>query len=387
MNSTSSPMPTSAWWNPSLSRRQTVLGLGISTAVILIAAALSYTRLAPSGGFDGPRPGSSSSGGAGGGFAGAFSIPKDAFKLIPRDEIHAGGPPKDGIPALTNPKTVQASAAGLAPADRVIGVVIDGEARAYPLRILNWHEIVNDTLGGKPIAVTYCPLCDSAVVFDRTIGGEVREFGVSGLLYNSNVLMYDRQEDEAKESLWSQMMLAAVVGPAAQEGLELELLPAQLTTWESWSATHAKTTSLSFDTGHARNYDGNPYAGYFSSPQLMFPVKTQGEPAPDADALPAKEPTIVVSLGGTLKGYPVSRLRAALVSGAVTDEFAGRRFTFTEVDGGEGLYQVTDSAGGPVPAAFTFWFEFRAAHPKAEVFEFPGTPTANSTPAREQPRP
>lgn len=312
----------------------------------------------------------------------------DTFSLIPLDEIHAGGPPKDGIPALTNPKTVRASTAGLAPADRVIGVVIDGEARAYPLRILNWHEVVNDTLGGKPIAVTYCPLCDSAVVFDRNIGGEVREFGVSGLLYNSNVLMYDRQGgDESKESLWSQMMLQAVCGPAAEAKLELALLPAQLVTWEAWMKTHPGTTTLSFDTGHERDYDGNPYAGYFATDRLMFPAMPLSGVAADAGSLPNKEKVIVLSVAGVLKGYPVSRLRAALVSGAVTDEFAGRRFTFTEVDGGEGLYQVTDSAGGPVPAAFTFWFEFRAAHPKAEVFEFPGTPTANSTPARERPRP
>lgn len=122
--------------------------------------------------------------------------------IIPKNEIRSGGPPKDGIPALTNPAVIRAQdAAYLNAADRVAGVAIGEEARAYPLKILNYHEVVNDKLGGVPIAVTYCPLCDSVVVFDRRTEAGVREFGVSGLLYNSNVLMYDRSG--RPESLWS----------------------------------------------------------------------------------------------------------------------------------------------------------------------------------------
>lgn len=112
---------------------------------------------------------------------------------VPVDEIHSGGPPKDGIPALTNPEFIAGNQASyLGPSDRVIGVVAGSEARAYPLRILNYHEIVNDRIGQLSIAVTYCPLCDSAAVFDRRTPLGEREFGVSGLLYNSNVLLYDR---------------------------------------------------------------------------------------------------------------------------------------------------------------------------------------------------
>ena len=141
---------------------------------------------------------------------------------VPVEEIHSGGPPKDGIPALSKPRLIAAGEATyLKPADRVIGVAIEGEARVYPIRILNYHEIVNDKIGGRPIAVTYCPLCDSAAVFDRETPRGVREFGVSGLLYNSNVLMYDR--DEKAESLWSQLRTEAVTGVQVRN--QLKLLP------------------------------------------------------------------------------------------------------------------------------------------------------------------
>lgn len=359
------PLP---WWRRLFTPTQTASGLVRGIGLVLGASFAYYLTNRPV-----LTRGQMCSDVAGGGGVGPFKVPETSTCLIPKDQILGGGPAKDGIPALTNPATVPGIAeTHLNPGDRVIGVLLGGEARAYPLRILNWHEIVNDTLGGSPIAVTYCPLCDSAVVFDRNIGGQVREFGVSGLLYNSNVLMYDRQGgDESKESLWSQMMLQAVDGPAAEAKLELDLLPAQLVTWEAWMQSHPGTTTLSFDTGHQRNYDGNPYEGYFATDRLMFPARPQGEEAADAGALPRWERVIVVRVTGKLKGYPVSRLHAALVSGVVTDESGGKRFTFTAVDGGEGVYRVRDSAGDPVPAAFTFWFEFRAIHPEAEVFSIP----------------
>jgi hypothetical protein len=271
---------------------------------------------------------------------------------------------------LSNPKTVSAISSGLQPADRVIGVVIGGEPRAYPLRILNWHEIANDSLGGLEIAVTYCPLCDSAVVFDRNVGGQVREFGVSGLLYNSNVLMYDRQEEDEDESLWSQMMLKAVVGPAAKEGLELEVLLAQLTTWAAWVGRYPHTTSLSFETGHQRDYVGNPYESYFESSEMMFPVKPRGKAPADLKTLPDKEPLLIVSIDGRLKGYPVSRLRAALGEDGtrVVDTFNDRELVFESVDEARSTFEVYDLDGHPVPVAFSFWFKFRTAHADADVY-------------------
>lgn len=353
-----------------LSAKKAALGLSLGVLISGALFLLLYQTL---------RPQYFASGGLGGSDTGlrnnlVFTVDDKDFSLIPKDEILSGGPAKDGIPALTDPAVVSADESGLNAADRVIGVEIAGEARAYPLRILNWHEIVNDTLGGQPIAVTYCPLCDSAVVFDREIGDQVREFGVSGLLYNSNVLMYDRQEDPERESLWSQLMFAAVVGPAAEEGLELEMLPAQFTTWEAWSERFPDTTSLSFETGYRRNYGANPYTDYFQSSRLMFPVNPPGEEAADLADLPNKEPVIIISIDGALKGYPVSRLKEALASGAKTlvDEFQGKEITFTAVDDARETFQVTNEQGNAAPIAFSFWFKFRAAHPQAEIFNVKG---------------
>ncbi len=368
MKHTTSAVPAVSFWRRRLSRMQTATGLAVSILFIVAAASTVYYvkwRANPflSGIPAGPTDSRRAS-------PMPFGVGADVFSLIPKNEIYAGGPPKDGIPALTNPRTVSAISSGLQPADRVIGVVIGGEPRAYPLRILNWHEIANDTLGGRDIAVTYCPLCDSAVVFDRRVDGEVREFGVSGLLYNSNVLMYDRQGDESAESLWSQMMLKAVVGPAAERGLKLEVLPAQLTTWSAWVARHPQTTSLSFQTGHRRDYGNNPYESYFTSNEMMFPVRPMGKSPNDYDSLPGKEPLLIVSFDGRLKGYPVSRLREALDADAstVADTFAGRTLVFGAVDEARTTFEVYDGDGKPVPIAFSFWFKFRTAHPDAEVF-------------------
>jgi hypothetical protein len=138
--------------------------------------------------------------------AGAAVMAENAFdlrrSLVPADEIHAGGPPRDGIPALTDPKFIPAAQADfLADEDRILGLNLGGEARVYLIAILNWHEIVNDRIGERAVAVTYCPLCGTGIVFDAQVDGRPMEFGVSGLLYNSDVLLYDR----STESLWSQI--------------------------------------------------------------------------------------------------------------------------------------------------------------------------------------
>ena len=149
--------------------------------------------------------------------------------IIPQSEILPGGPPKDGIPSLTSPLFVsRADAKFMDDEDRVIGVSRGNEAKAYPLKIMDWHEAVNDTVDGLPMAVTYCPLCDSAAVFDRRLPDRIFELGVSGWLYNSNVLLYDRGAAEG-ESLWSQLMRKSVSGPAVQQ--RLQPLPLELTTW------------------------------------------------------------------------------------------------------------------------------------------------------------
>ncbi len=277
---------------------------------------------------------------------------------IPRGEILAGGPPKDGIPALTDPDMRSSAEVNwLKPDDRVIGIARDGEARAYPLRILNWHEAVNDRIAGLPVIVTYCPLCDSALVFDRRAGGEVREFGVSGLLYNSNVLLYDRQPDSDQESLWSQIMMEAVCGPAA--GTQLTLLASSLTTWEDWSNRYPETLVVSQETGYERDYGRSPYTAYFESPGLMFPV-SQSEHSSKHEN---KEQVLVIAVGDERRVLPFSRLGDGPVKGRV----GGRELLVERTANGN--VHVTPADGGEDPAtAWMFWFVWAAMYPEGLEF-------------------
>ena len=298
---------------------------------------------------------------------------KSAFALIDTNEILAGGPPKDGIAALTNPRTVGAADAGYMRAnDRVIGVEIGGEARAYPLRILVWHENANDTLGGKPIAVSYCPLCDSAIVFDREIDGHVREFGISGKLYRSNVLFFDRQTNAEDESLWSQLQMKAVVGPAAKAGLKLQLLDAELTTWADWLERHPTTTVLSKNTGHGRNYDVPAYADYFATDGIGFGAHGKPKRRPD---LKNKDPIVVVEAGGERRIYIVRDVaKAAGGDRTIEDTLGGVKLRLTYLAEAESLrVEATGGdSGGETPTihpVYTFWFAWEGLFPGVEIWE------------------
>lgn len=299
--------------------------------------------------------------------------------IIPQDQIVGGGPGKDGIPAITDPEVVPAASAGyLRPEDPVVGVEVGGKTRAYPLRVLVWHENVNDTLGGQPIAVSYCPLCNSAIVFDRKVGGEVREFGISGLLWNSNVLLYDRQGGSAKkESLWSQVGMRAVCGPAARRGLKLEALSSQLLSWQRWRRRHPETTVLSLDTGYSRNYGRHPYERYFRSDGLMFPVTSS---AAERRRFPNKEQMVVISVGGRLKAYARSEIaRVAGGDARMTDTFAGARMRFTyhrDTDRVSVRFLQKPEDGGETAVAHMFWFAWKSVYPDAPVF----TPSDRSRP-------
>ena len=275
--------------------------------------------------------------------------------VIPADEIRAGGPPKDGIPALTDPRTVSALVAKyLQPADRVAGVVIGQQARAYPLKILNYHEIVNDRLDGKPIAVTYCPLCDSVAVFDRETKEGVREFGVSGLLYNSNVLMYDR--GGRPESLWSQVLAAGVSGPGASR--PLRVLPVELTTWQDWQTRYPQTSVLSDQTGHARNYQASPYGAYFAGPNLMFPAR------PVSDRLPAKSLVLGLWSGEQARAYPLAAFDPR--GETVDQQLDGKRFRLV-YDGRHQSLRVTEADDG-LQWMYSFWFAWYAFRPHTGVY-------------------
>lgn len=278
---------------------------------------------------------------------------------VPRAEILAGGPPRDGIPALTDPRVVKPDAADhVEPSDRVVGIALGGEARAYPLSILTWHEIVNDTVGGVPVAVTYCPLCDSVAAFDRRTADGVKTFGVSGLLYNSNVLMYDREGNP--QSLWSQLRGASISGPAP--GTALTPVPADLTTWVAWRKRHPATTVLSDETGHIRAYGDNPYRDYFARPDLMFGVR------PTSDRLPAKERVLGVWLPeGAARAYPLSAFEPATDPVELRDEIGGRPVTLRYDPESQSL-RVLEAPEG-TRWSHAFWFAWYAFHPETTVHQ------------------
>jgi len=275
--------------------------------------------------------------------------------VIPVNEIFAGGPPKDGIPALSDPEMLPADAARyLQPTDRVAGVALGGEARAYPLRILTQHEIVNDTVGKVPVAVTYCPLCDSVAVFDRRTALGLREFGVSGLLYNSNVLMYDR--GGRPESLWSQMAGAGVSGPAGR--VVLKTLPVDLTTWQDWVRRHPETKVLSTRTGHGRDYTRNPYRAYFATGRLMFPVRRTDR------RLPPKTPVLGIWVEHQAKAYPVSVFGRQ--ARTVQQQLGGKRLTIAFDPEAQSLRVVKADEG--VEWVYAFWFAWYAFRPQTALF-------------------
>lgn len=288
---------------------------------------------------------------------------------IPVDRIVAAGMPKDGLPALedpavTTPEGLQAARGSrrgkvLVPSDRVVGVHLGGAARAYPLRFLAWHEVANDTLAGWPIAVTYNPLCDSVVVFSRRAGDQVLTFGVSGLLYNSNLLMYDRSSGGGPESLWSQLLARAVAGPAAAESHALEVLPATVTTWTRWREAHPDTTVLAPDVRLAAQYRRDPYASYFGSDKLRFPV----EPLMSTSEMALKSPVVVLRFRGRSVAVPFSVVRANADPDGVWDTAVdGLTVRFT-LGGRPSTVDVQLADGSGVGVVYTFAFAWHAMHP------------------------
>jgi hypothetical protein len=223
-----------------------------------------------------------------------------AEHIVPLEEFQSGGPPKDGIPAIDRPRFVSTGDADafLAPREPVAVLELGGIARAYPLQILVWHEIVNDEIAGHPVAVTYCPLCNSTVAFSREVAGRTLDFGTTGMLRNSDLVMYDRQT----ESWWQQLTADAVVGELT--GAKLAVLPSQILPWSEFMRLHPDGEVLSRHTGFDRPYGQNPYRGYDqpNSHPFLFFGKTN-------DSLPPKERVAAVATGdGRAVVYPFDRL-------------------------------------------------------------------------------
>ncbi len=219
--------------------------------------------------------------------------PGDSDWLIPKNEVFDGGPGKDGIPALTDPDMIPASQVDfLFDDDLVIGFSYNGEIRAYPHAILDWHEIINDAPGGLPVAITYCPLTGTGIVWDRELDGKMTTFGVSGLLYNTNLIPYDRLTD----SNWSQLALTCVNGTL--KGQKVKTYRMIETTWRTWKELYPNSTVVSMNTGFSRKYGRYPYGDYKTNDdKLLFPVNVTD------DRLPAKERVLAVVIDEAVMAY------------------------------------------------------------------------------------
>ena len=278
------------------------------------------------------------------------------------DEIRSGGPPKDGIPSIDNPafKAV-AEVTDLSATEPVIGLAINGDARAYPLRILTWHEIVNDTVGGVPVSVTYCPLCNSAVVFERTVAGEVTEFGTTGKLRNSDLVMYDR----ATESWWQQFLGEAIVG--ARTGTRLTIIPARLESWERFAARFPEGQVLIPNNPGLRPYGANPYVGYDSA---FEPFLYDGE-MPEGIA-PMQR---VVAVGDKAWSLALLREKGTIEDGDLVLNWEPGQASALDtraIDEGRDVGNVTvqrSAAEGMIDVAYdvTFAFVFHAFRPESEI--------------------
>jgi hypothetical protein len=289
-----------------------------------------------------------------------FPATKNGFDLsdssVPEIEILDSGTRKDAIPALDQPKFIAAEEADfLKRKDRILGVYHNGIAKAYPIKILDWHEIVNDTYDDEAILVSYCPLCGTGMVFSAQAKDFAITFGVSGLLYNSDVLLYDRPTS----SLWSQILGRAVTGPL--KNTALKPIPSSHTSWQEWQARHPETLVLSRETGFRRNYRESPYLDYARSGKLMFPVSQKNS------AYRNKEMVLGVQLGDHYKAYPFKELKSHGQS-RFTDEFAGKLFSIEWLPNDK-TARAFDQHGNELPTVLAYWFAWYTFHPDTLIFE------------------
>lgn len=274
--------------------------------------------------------------------------------LVPLEEILSGGPPRDGIPSIDSPNFVLASEVDwLLPNSQILGLEIEHDVRAYPLAILNWHEIVNDTVGDVPVSITYCPLCGTGMAFRRDIRGSFTTFGVSGLLYNSDLLLYDRES----ASLWSQIMGQAISGP--RKGERLVSVPVEHTTWDEWIKRNPNTKVLSLDTGYRRDYSRSPYGDYDENGDIYFPLSFR------SSQYHPKERVIGIEINGKFKAYPFKEL--SRVNSPLEDSVDGQKlFLEFKLESRNGI--IRNSQGKVLPSINAFWFAWYAFHPQTQIY-------------------
>ena len=294
-------------------------------------------------------------------FSGCSAQSKNGFdlqgSLIPADSILSGGPAKDGIPAIDKPRFIAADKADFLRADApVLGMEYKGLTKAYPINILNWHEIVNDQFNNESVVITFCPLCGSGMAFSAIIDNKAHTFGVSGLLFNSDVLLYDRQT----QSLWSQLMTQAISGP--HKGQHLVSLPVLHTTWQDWKTRHPDTLVLSTDTGFRRDYNNSPYTDYLDSTQIMFPLTAVSR------RYHPKEEVLGLEINGQFKVYPFIELEKSASS--FIEDVNGRSIT-VRYDRKHRSAAAFDQQDKQLPGVRTFWFAWYAFHPQTDVYVAP----------------
>ncbi|MBI2151649.1 DUF3179 domain-containing protein [Candidatus Woesearchaeota archaeon] len=279
--------------------------------------------------------------------------------LVHPDKILSGGPPKDGIPAIDSPRfvSVQEADKWIKDNELVLGIIYKGVKRVYPLQILVWHEIVNDKIAGDLILITYCHLCGSGIAYEGMIeinGQRVEtEFGTSGKLYNSNLVMYDRKTD----SFWTQIDGKAIVGELA--GQELSEISIDTVSWRDWKAEHPDSEVLSQETGYTRNYGKDPYGNYYEDSNLFFPVENED------NRVHPKTIIFGIEVNGTYKAYREDDLIKVKVIEDVLSEIS------IKVERDEaGIVKITNlETGEEIVKERDFWFAWYAFHPETTLYE------------------
>lgn len=274
--------------------------------------------------------------------------------IVEPQKIIGGGPLKDGIPSIDNPKFVSLEEADqwIEDNELVLAIIYKGVIRVYSLQIMVWHEIVNDIIAGDPILITYCPLCGSGIAYERQINGEEVEFGTSGKLYNSNLVMYDRKTD----SYWSQIEGLAIVG----ELTGTKLIPISIDTvvWRDWEKGHPDSEVLSQETGFSRSYGRDPYGNYYEDSFLLFPVENED------DRIHPKTVIFGIQVNGIYKAYKEDDLKELKV---IEDTIGGIRTKVERDD--SGIVNFTNSeTGEEIVKEKDFWFAWYAFHPDTELY-------------------
>jgi hypothetical protein len=275
--------------------------------------------------------------------------------IIDPDKIMGGGPPKDGIPSIDSPKYISITEAKKWISDNELVMFIDymGIKRIYPLQIMVWHEIVNDIIANEPVLITYCPLCGSGIAYERKINGEEVEFGTSGKLYNSNLVMYDRKTN----SYWSQIDGLAIVGDLT--GTKLTPISIDTVVWRDIKDIHVDAEVLSRDTGHLRQYGNDPYGSYYEDSFLFFPVEAED------DRVHPKTIIYGIEVNGVYKAYKDVDLKN---KGFINDVVNKVNIKVTRSE--EGFVKIiNENNGEEIIKERDFWFAWYAFHPDTLLYE------------------